>query len=605
MHPWGHFKTITRHKLLVMRYCFRVGLIRQGLLHDLSKYSWTEFRVGMKYYAGDHSPNAVERDAIGYSTAWLHHKGRNKHHLEYWMDYDFTTGSPRMAGQPMPTKYMVELCLDRIAACRIYQGEKYTDRSPLEYLNKSRDASLMHPITKAQVTELLTMLAQRGEAETLRYMRQLVLAHPEKIIPNLPEVHDPSEKDHTFIGGESAIALAEQLKTPFYLYDQATIEENCASLRQAFSWNAGHRQFFPVKATPTPAILRLLRENGEGVVCSAAAELELCRRCGFLPEEIMFMPNYPSEADLDAAGALGCRVMLDGPGLVDAFAARGMLRDGIGLRLNPGGIFRFGSTEVQLDSVKFGFSPQDAEDCVRELQSRGIASVGIHSYLAGNTLSPDYWPAAAELLLEQAKDLMKKTGAKISYVNLSGGLGIPYKPGDKPLDMILLGDRVRQVFETQTAGTALAGIPVYTEVGRWITGPAGVLVTSVAHVRRSFRSVAGVDASASDLMRPMMYGAYHHISVAGQEGVKERHPWDVVGSVCENTDKFAWNRMLPDLKQGDVLLIHDSGAHGHSMGYQYGGRLRCGEYLLTSSGVKMIRRAETPEDYFAAMCFDP
>ncbi len=604
MKALGHFKTITEHKLLVMKYCFRVGLYRQGLLHDLSKYSWAEFRIGMKYYSGDHSPNASEREEIGYSTAWLHHKGRNKHHLEYWTDYDFSSGEPKLAGEPMPTKYMVELVLDRIAACRVYQGEKYTDSSPLEYLNRSRDATLMHPITRAQVTGLLTMLAEEGEAETLRHIKTVVLAHPEKIIPNLPRKEDPASKDRTFLRGEQARALADRLGTPFYLYDRATIENHCALLREAFAWNPGHRQFFPVKATPTPAILKLLREKGQGVVCSSAAELELCRRCGFLPEEILFMPNYPLPADLDAAAALGCRLMLDGPGLVEDFAARGMLRDGIGLRLNPGGVFRFGSAAVRLEAVKFGFTPEAALECVRQLQTHGVTSVGIHAYLSGNTLSPDYWPAAAKVLLWQAKKLMAETGINISYVNLSGGLGIPYRPSDKPLDIIALGDSVRQVFETETAGTALENVPVFTEVGRWITGPAGLLVTRVHHVRRGFRAIAGVDASASDLMRPMMYGAYHHVSVAGHEGEQNRTAWDVVGSVCENTDKFAVNRMLPEIAPGDVLLIHDAGAHGHSMGYQYGGRLRCGEYLLESGQVRRIRRAETTEDYLRTAIFE-
>ena len=266
MHALGHFKTITHHKLLVMQYCFRVGLIRQGLMHDMSKYSWTEFRVGAKYYTGTRSPNAAEREELGYSTAWLHHKGRNKHHLEYWIDYGGR--DMELMGHPMPTRYMVELCLDRIAACRVYHGKAYTDKDPLDYLEHSRDSRMMHPQTHAQVVEILTMLAERGEKETLRYIRQVVLKHPVKLYPNLPPKDgDPAEKDPTFVSPDRLKALASQLGTPFYLYDQSGIEAACRRVQSAFSWNPGFRQFFPVKAAPTAGLLKLLRSQGQGVVC--------------------------------------------------------------------------------------------------------------------------------------------------------------------------------------------------------------------------------------------------------------------------------------------------------------------------------------------------
>ena len=603
MNPWGHFKTITHHKLLVMIYCFRVGLIRQGLLHDLSKYSWTEFRIGAKYYSGTHSPNASEREEIGYSTAWLHHKGRNKHHLEYWMDYsgrDF-----QMTGQPMPTRYMVELCIDRIAACKVYHGKAYTDADPLAYLNRSRDAKLMHSRTKAQVVEILTMLAEKGERATLRYIRKEILSHPVACYANLPDqAEHPEEKDFAFLNGDALKGLANELETPFYLYDEQTIRDRCRQLFDAFSWNPGHRQFFPVKATPTPAVLKVLREEGSGVVCSSAAEMELCRACGFEPDEILFMSNYPEKRDIKAAAALGCPVILDGPGLTESYAELGMLNHGVGLRINPGGVFRFGLTEAQLDGLKFGFTPDGAVECIRELQALGVTSVGLHSYLSGNTLEPDYYPEICRSLVSIAKDLTARTGVRIAFLNISGGLGIPYRPEDRPLDLKAVAESVRTVLETETAGTPLAGIPVYTELGRWVTGPAGLLVTRVNHVRNGFRRIAGTDASASNLMRPMMYQAYHHISAAGKEGSLERSPWDVVGTVSENTDKFAADRMLPELVPGDLLKIHDAGAHGYSMGYQYGGRLRCAEYLFGTDGkARMIRRAETTADYLSTMIF--
>lgn len=597
----GHFQTITHHKLLVMGYCFRVGLIRQGLMHDMSKYSPTEFLIGAKYYSGTRSPNAAEREALGYSTAWMHHKGRNRHHLEYWTDYGI--GTPNMEGQPMPTKYMVELCLDRIAACRVYNGEKYTDRDPLDYLEKSRDSRLMHPQTQAQVVEILTMLAEKGEKETLRYLRQVVLKNKVKLYPNLPEPEaDPGEKDKTFVSGEEIKKLAGEIPTPFYLYDEETIRRAAGEVTEAFSWNPGHRQFFPVKATSTAGILKLLREMGQGVVCSSAAELELCQRCGFLPEEMLFLPNYPREEDLEKAKTVGCPVILDGFDLIEDFERFHLLRGTVGMRVTPEGIFRFGKTEVKTEGNKFGFSPEQVLAGARFLKEKGVTSLGLHSYLSGNTRNPDYYPRLAEMLLDLAMEVQKIL--PVSYINISGGIGIPYQPGEQPVDLKALGQAVKTVFQKKTAAGGLTDLGLYTELGRFVTGPGGVLVTRVNHIKETGRKFAGVDASASDLMRPMMYGAYHHVSVAGKEKSQSREKWDVVGAVCENTDKFAENRMLPPLEVGDILLIHDAGAHGHSMGYQYGGRLRCGEYLRCQDGsIKLLRRPETVDDYLGTQVF--
>ena len=598
MHALGHFKTITHHKLLVMQYCFRVGLIRQGLMHDMSKYSWTEFRVGAKYYTGTRSPNAAEREELGYSTAWLHHKGRNKHHLEYWIDYGGR--DMELMGHPMPTRYMVELCLDRIAACRVYHGKAYTDKDPLDYLEHSRDSRMMHPQTHAQVVEILTMLAERGEKETLRYIRQAVLKHPVKLYPNLPPKDgDPAVKDPAFVSPDRLKALASQLGTPFYLYDQSGIEAACRRVQSAFSWNPGFRQFFPVKAAPTAGLLKLLRSQGQGVVCSSAAELILCRNCGFTPDEILFLPNFPREEDLNTAKEIGCMPVLDGAELADRFAAKGLLGDTVGLRITPRETFRFGLTEVPTDSIKFGVPEDQLLDTVSHLKELGVQKIGLHAYLSGNTLEPDYYPALAKLLCRLAQSV--STVLPVSYLNLSGGIGIGYRPGEKTPDLVVIGEAVHQVFrECYPEGSAPA---LYTELGRYVTGPHGILVTSVTQIKHAARNYAGVDASASDLMRPMMYGAYHHISVVGKEG--PRTPWDVVGAVCENTDKFAQKRMLPELQEGDLLVIHDAGAHGHSMGYNYGGRLRCGEYLWTKEKIAvLLRRKETTEDYLSTQIFE-
>ena len=597
----GHFKTITAHKLLVMKYCFQVGLIRQGLMHDMSKYSPSEFFAGVKYYAGTRSPNAVQREEYGYSTAWMHHKGRNKHHLEYWTDYGGK--NLEMLGQPMPTKYMVELCMDRIAACKIYQRDRYTDRSPLDYLENSRDSSLMHPITKVQVVQILSMLAEKGEKETFRFIRENVLKDPVKLykVPMAPEA-DPGLKDETFLAPDEIQALCKEIPTPFYLYHSGTIKKAAGEVRQAFAWNSGHRQFFPVKATPTAEILKLLRQEGQGVVCSSAAELELCAKCGFTPDEMLFLPNYPKREDLRKAAAIGCMPVLDGEELIEQFDQSGLLKGTVGLRITPGGYFRFGTKEVKTQGIKFGMTPSQAKSAAMALREKGVKAIGLHGYLSGNTLDEEYYPRLVRVLLDLALEIHPLI--PVEYINISGGIGIPYTPGGKAADLKALGEEVEAVFRDRLSGGVMPQPRLYTELGRFVTGPAGVLVTRVSLLKKTGRNFAGVDASAADLMRPMMYGAYHHISVAGKEFSQQREKWDIVGSVCENTDKFAENRMLPPLEVGDILLIHDVGAHGHSMGYRYGGRLRCGEYLLHEDGrVQMIRRPETVEDYLSTQVF--
>ena len=596
-HIWGHFKTITHHKLLVMGYCFRVGLIRQGLAHDLSKYSPTEFRVGMKYYTGTKSPNASERDALGYSTAWLHHKGRNRHHLEYWIDY----GGKGMdlIGHPMPTKYMVELCLDRIAACRVYHGSAYTDRDPLDYLIKSRDSKMMHPKTRAQVEAILTMLAEKGEKETLRYIRKTVLKNPVKCYPNLPEEYpggNPEEKDPVFLPDGEILKIADKLPTPFYLYAEEEIASAADNLKAAFAWNPGFRQFFPVKATPTIGILRLLREQGQGLVCSSAAELESCRRAGFGPDEILFLPNFPREEDLKKAAETGCMPVLDSLELIEDFERFGLLGDTVGLRVRPDDVFVYGNSQAKMDGMKFALPASQVPEAVLRLKEKGVKKIGLHAYLSGNTLSPDYAPALVRFLLGLREKVEEQL--PLAWLNISGGLGLAYRPGEKQLSFEEVGAAVKRVMEEKLGPEQAAAIPIYTEFGRAITGPGGILLTRVTLIKHAGRNFAGVDASASDLMRPMMYGAYHHVSKIGAKPGEKRENWDLVGAVCENTDKFAENRPLPALARGDLLAIHDAGAHGHSMGYNYGGRLRCGEYLYRRDGsLELLRRAENIEDY--------
>lgn len=598
MHIIGHFKTITRHKLMVMKYCFRVGLIKQGLLHDLSKYSPAEFFVGAKYYTGKRSPNVGERDAKGYSEAWLHHKGRNKHHLEYWIDY----GGPKMEimGHPMPTRYMVELCLDRIAACRVYNGDAYTQADPINYFNRSNDAKMLNPATKAQVAKILNMLAMQGEETTIAYLRELIEEDRKtrKQQPRLPAKLSTVAEKSTILPKEEICDIANTIPTPFYLYSENEIRSVSDAVRKAFAWNPGFRQFFPMKATPNIAILRILKECGQGVVCSSAAELALCKEAGFSGDEIQFLPNYPRDEDIAAASGLGCGIILDGPAQLAQFLRFGICPETIGVRLVYEGPFRFGTSEARMDGFKFGMSLEQLKALIPDIQKAGIKKIGLHAYLSGNTMEPEYYPELTRFLCKCASQLNERI--PVAYLNISGGMGIPYRPEQSPVNLQDAANRVRKVMEQELPESLYKTISLYTELGRYVTGPSAMLVTKVTSIKYGSRKFAGVDASASDLMRPMMYGAYHHVSVCSDTTGRSYGKWDVVGAVCENTDKFAENRDLPDLQNGDIIAIHDVGAHGHSMGYNYGGRLRCAEYLYTTDcKLKLIRRAETIEDYLA------
>ena len=412
-------------------------------------------------------------------------------------------------------------------------------------------------------------------------------------------------KDRLFLAPDQLEALARTLPTPFYLYDEGGIRQAAGRYRTAFRWNAGYRQFFPVKATPTAAILRLLKEEGCGMVCSSGAELVLCQRCGFEPQDVLFLPNYPLPKDLDLAANLGAQVILDGPESA-AFAAAGCSLDTVGLRYNPGGEFRAdGEILSRPQDQKFGLSGKDLLAEAEALKTLGTKAVGLHAYLRGNTLNPGYLPALAELLFSLAVNLREETGLEIAYVNLSGGLGIPYRPEDETPDLEAMGQAVREAYQTWMVPAGLGQVPIYTEPGRYLTGPYGILVSRVVSIKRGYRDYMGLDASAADLMRPMLYEAYHHVTLPGKAPDAPRRAWDVVGGIAENTDKFAVGRLLPDPEIGDLCVIQDAGAHGHSMGYNYGGKLRCGEYLLgRDGGVKCIRRAETVEDYLLTQVFD-
>lgn len=404
-------------------------------------------------------------------------------------------------------------------------------------------------------------------------------------------------------------AITARYPTPFHIYDEAGIRENARRLKAAFAWNPGFREYFAVKATPTPAILKLLHEEGCGCDCSSLTELMLARRCGVTGEEIMFSSNNTSDDEFRLARELDAIINLDDLTLVDALAgAVDRIPEKICCRFNPGGVFTLAQTREGFQvmdnpgDAKYGMTRAQIAQAFTRLAAMGVREFGIHAFLASNTLSNEYYPALARILFRLAVELRDETGVHISFINLSGGVGVPYRPEQPENDIAAIGQGVREAYEEILTPTGMGDVALYTELGRFMLAPYGHLITRAVREKHIYKEYIGVDACACDLMRPAMYGAYHHITVSGKEDAPCDHKYDVVGSLCENNDKFAVDRMLPKIDMGDLLVIHDTGAHGHSMGYNYNGKLRSAELLLHQDGsVELIRRAETPDDYFATL----
>ena len=392
--------------------------------------------------------------------------------------------------------------------------------------------------------------------------------------------------------------------TPFHLYDEKGIRQNMRGLAAAFSWNPGFCEHFAVKATPNPAILRILKDEGCGVDCSSATELMLAEMSGFAGEEILFTSNVTPDEDFRRARRLGARINLDDISHIDRLEQAAGLPDTIGLRYNPGGDFVVENAIMDTpQDAKYGFTRPQLTEGIRRLAAKGVRHFGLHAFLASNTEGEPYYPALAEMLFRTAVELKEETGISMSFLNLSGGIGIPYRPEQVPVDIRRIGEGVQEAFERILVPAGLGGAAIQTELGRYMTGPYGCLVTTATHEKHIHKNYIGVDACAADLLRPAMYRAYHHITVAGKEEALCDHCYDITGGLCENNDKFAIDRMLPRIDQGDLLVLHDTGAHGHAMGYNYNGRLRSAELLLREDGgVERIRRAETPADYFATLC---
>ncbi|NLW66001.1 MAG: diaminopimelate decarboxylase [Clostridiales bacterium] len=409
-----------------------------------------------------------------------------------------------------------------------------------------------------------------------------------------------------FVNLDQLKELSEKFPTPYHLYDEKGIRENARKLNKAFSWNKGFKEYFAVKATPTPAIMQVLHEEGCGMDCSSLTELMLCERCGISGDDIMFSSNETPAEDFKLADKLGAIINLDDITHIDYLEKTiGHVPEKICCRYNPGGNFEISNTIMDTPGdSKYGMTKPQMFQAYRLLKEKGVKEFGIHAFLCSNTTTNDYYPTLAAVLFRLAVELKNELDVKISFINLSGGVGIPYRPDQHRADIELIGSRVEKVYNQILVPAGMGDVAIYTELGRYMLGPYGCLVTKAMHQKHIHKEYIGLDACACNLMRPAMYGAYHHITVMGKENAPEDHLYDIVGGLCENNDKFAIDRWLPRIDIGDFVVIHDTGAHGHSMGYNYNGKLRSAEVLLCEDGsAKLIRRAETPEDYFATLNF--
>ena len=412
-------------------------------------------------------------------------------------------------------------------------------------------------------------------------------------------------KKTSFLTLDKAKQIIEQIPTPFHIYDEAGIRRNAQALKAAFAWNPGFREYFAVKATPNPYILKLLGEEGCGCDCSSYTELLLAEAVGAVGKDIMFSSNVTPEKDMRKAVELGAYINLDDATHVEFLAeiAGDKMPDTVCLRYNPGGSFSLGNTIMDMPrDAKYGMTEDQMAGAINRLMALGVKNFGIHAFLASNTTTNEYYPELAAIMFRLAVRLRNATGCHISFVNLSGGVGVDYRPEQPCCDIAAIGEGVRQRYELILKPQGMDDIAIFTELGRYMLAPYGHLVSTVLHQKHIYREYVGLDACAADLMRPAMYGAYHHITVLGKENAILDHVYDVTGGLCENNDKFAIERSLPSIDIGDILVIHDTGAHGHSMGYNYNGKLRSAEVLLKEDGsFKLIRRAETPMDYFATL----
>lgn len=415
-------------------------------------------------------------------------------------------------------------------------------------------------------------------------------------------------KKEPFVTNEQLQEIVKQFPTPFHLYDEKGIRANAQAVKDAFSWNKGYKEYFAVKATPNPFLIRILHEYGCGCDCSSLTELMLSDAVGIRGEDIMFSSNDTPAEEFRFADEIGAIINLDDFTHIDFLEKTiGKIPETISCRYNPGGVYEISNGIMDNPGEsKYGFTKEQLFAGYKILKEKGAKRFGLHAFLVSNTVTNDYYPALAKTLFELVVEIKQKLGISMSFINLSGGVGIAYTPQQTPNDIKAIGEGVRKVYEEVLVPAGLGDVAIYTEMGRFMTGPYGCLVTKAIHEKHTYKEYIGVDACAANLMRPAMYNAYHHITVMGKEHEPCDYKYDVTGSLCENNDKFAIDRMLPKIDIGDLLVIHDTGAHGFAMGYNYNGRLWSSEVLLKEDGsTQLIRRAQMPEDYFATFdCFD-
>ena len=409
--------------------------------------------------------------------------------------------------------------------------------------------------------------------------------------------HVPFTKDQI----ESIIATHP---TPFHIYDEKAIRENARKLKELFSWAPGFREYFAVKATPNPYILKILKEEGFGTDCSSLPELILSEKVGLPGQYIMFTSNDTPYQEYQKTKELGAIINLDDISHIPYLEKHVGLPELLCFRYNPGPLRQGNAIIGKPEEAKYGFTKEQLFQGYRTVKDKGVKHFGLHTMIASNELDPYYFVDTAKMLFELVVEIKKTLDIRIEFINIGGGIGIPYKPDQKAVDLSIVSDGIRKAYESMIRPAGLHPLNLYMEMGRMITGPYGYLVTRVRHIKETYKKYVGLDASMANLMRPAFYGAYHHITVMGKQDQNHDQLYDVTGSLCENNDKFAIDRKLPPVEVGDILVIHDSGAHGHAMGFNYNGKLRSAELLLKPEGkVEQIRRAETVEDYFQTLDF--
>ena len=401
------------------------------------------------------------------------------------------------------------------------------------------------------------------------------------------------------------IEITKKFPTPFHIYDEKSIRENARKLLQAFAWAPEFKEYFAVKATPNPHILKVLKEEGFGADCSSLAELIMADKAGIYGENIMFSSNNTPAEEYKVARELGAIINLDDITHIEFLAKHAGIPEVISFRYNPGPLREGGNTIIgKPEEAKYGLTRQQIIDAFRMMRDKGVKRFGLHTMVISNELDPNYFIETANMMFDLVAEIYRDLGIRIEFVNFGGGIGIPYNPGEEAVDLNYVGQGVKDAYERKITANGLHSLKLALESGRMITGPYGYLVSRVLHKKDTYKNYVGLDACMADLMRPGMYGAYHHITVPGKEDMPHDHTYDVTGSLCENIDKFAVDRKLPKIDIGDIVVIHDTGAHGHAMGFNYNGKLRSAELLLRPDGtVKLIRRAETIDDYFSTLDF--